>query len=83
MGFGDVKLAGVAGLMLGWLGWGAVVVGGFGAFVLGGIASAVLMAMGRVGRKDGLPFGPWLLTGAFLGVFAGEWLWDLYLSLAV
>lgn len=83
MGFGDVKLAGVVGLVLGWLGWGPVVVGGFGAFVCGGIASAVLMAMGRVGRKDGVPFGPWLLTGAFLGIFAGEPLWDLYLSLAV
>lgn len=83
MGFGDVKLAGVVGIVLGWLGWGAVVVGGFGAFIFGGIASAVLMAMGRVGRKDGVPFGPWLLLGGFLGIFAGERLWDLYLSIAL
>lgn len=83
MGFGDVKLAGVVGMLLGWLGWGAVVVGGFGAFVLGGIASAVLLAMGRVGRKDGVPFGPWLVLGGFLGIFFGEPLWDLYLSTVV
>ena len=79
MGFGDVKLAGVVGMLLGWLGWGAVVVGGFGAFIFGGLASAVLLAMGRVGRKDGVPFGPWLLLGGFLGIFVGEPLWDLYL----
>ena len=83
MGFGDVKLAGVVGMLLGWVGWGAVVVGGFGAFVLGGIASAVLMATGRVGRKDGVPFGPWLLLGGCLGIFLGEPLWDLYVSVAV
>ena len=82
MGFGDVKLAGVVGLSLGWLGWGALVVGGFGAFILGGVLSGVLIALGRVGRKDGLPFGPCLLAGAFVGVFFGERLWSLYLATA-
>lgn len=83
MGFGDVKLAGVVGLVLGWCGWGSVVVGGFGAFLLGGVAAGVLMASGRVGRKDGVPFGPWLLLGALIGIVAGETLWSSYLAIAL
>lgn len=83
MGFGDVKLAGIVGMVLGWLGWGALVVGGFGAFILGGMASGVLLALGRVGRKDGVPFGPWLLLGALAGIFVGEQVWEYYLSIAL
>jgi leader peptidase (prepilin peptidase) / N-methyltransferase len=81
MGFGDVKLAGVLGLYLGWLGWGALVVGAFGAFVLGGVYSLVLLATGRVGRTSGIPFGPWMLAGAAVGTLFGSALWDAYLAL--
>jgi leader peptidase (prepilin peptidase)/N-methyltransferase len=81
MGFGDVKLAGVLGLYLGWLGWGALVVGAFGAFLLGGVFSLVLLAAGRVGRKSGIPFGPWMLAGAAVGTLFGSALWDAYLAL--
>ena len=44
LGFGDVKLALVLGLLLGWVGWGPVVVSVAAAFVLGGLASVVLLA---------------------------------------
>jgi leader peptidase (prepilin peptidase)/N-methyltransferase len=81
MGLGDVKLAGVLGLYLGWLGWGALVVGAFGAFVLGGVFSLVLLATGRVGRTSGIPFGPWMLAGAAVGTLFGSALWDAYLAL--
>lgn len=80
MGGGDVKLAGVLGLMLGWLGWPQLIVGGFSAFVIGGIVGAVMMAAGRATRKSGLPFGPFMLIGAAVGIFAGPALADLYLS---
>ncbi|GII04160.1 prepilin peptidase [Planobispora takensis] len=70
MGFGDVKLAGLLGLYLGWLGWGAVAVGTFAAFLLGGLAGVVLMAAGRAGRKTAMPFGPAMLAGALLALFA-------------
>jgi leader peptidase (prepilin peptidase)/N-methyltransferase len=80
MGFGDVKLAGVLGLYLGWFGWGALVVGGFGAFVLGGVFSVGLLLTRRAGRKSGVPFGPWMIAGAILGIVAGESLWSAYLS---
>jgi len=81
MGFGDVKLAGLLGLALGWLGWGELVVGGFSAFLLGGAFGIVLVLLGRAGRGSGIPFGPWMLAGAAVAIFAGEPLWLGYLRL--
>ena len=81
MGFGDVKLAGLLGGALAWLGWGAFAIGSFSAFVLGGIYSIGLVAAGRAGRKTGIPFGPWMILGAAVGIAVGEPLWDAYLGL--
>jgi leader peptidase (prepilin peptidase)/N-methyltransferase len=81
MGFGDVKLAGVLGLFLGWLGWGPLIVGSFAAFLLGGLFAVVLLVSRRVTRKGGIPFGPWMLLGAWVGIFAGDTLWSSYLAL--
>ena len=71
MGLGDVKLAPTLGLALGWLSWGAVAVGVFAGFVLGGLAGLAAIAVLGLTRKSLLPFGPWLVTGALLGVLAG------------
>ena len=71
MGFGDVKLAGVLGIYLGWLGWGNLVVGAFAAFLLGGLFSIVLLIVRRTGRKTRVPFGPWMLLGTWVGVVFG------------
>lgn len=82
MGGGDVKLAGVAGMYLGWLGWGPLMVGGFAAFLLGGVFGIALLASGRAQRRTAIPFGPWLLAGAWVGVLAGvrlgAWYGGLY-----
>ena len=80
MGFGDVKLAGVLGLGLGWLGWGVLVVGGFLGFFLGAVVGGGLMLVRRAGRKTKIPFGPFMLLGALIGVLWGEPLWDAYVS---
>ncbi len=80
MGFGDVKLAGVIGLFLGALGPGPLVVGVFAAFVLGGLYGLVLIIAGRAGRKSGVPFGPWMLGGAWVGVLFGDALASQYLT---
>jgi leader peptidase (prepilin peptidase)/N-methyltransferase len=71
MGFGDVKLAGVLGLYLGYLGWAQLIVGVAAAFVLGGIFGLVLIAFRRAGRTTAVPFGPWMLLGAWIGIVAG------------
>lgn len=81
MGLGDVKLAGLLGAGLAWLGWGPYAVGLFAAFLVGGVVSLVLMATGRVTRRTAIPFGPWMILGAALGVAVGEPLWTAYLGL--
>jgi leader peptidase (prepilin peptidase)/N-methyltransferase len=69
MGFGDVKLAGLLGLYLGWLGWGALLIGGFGAFVIGGFGGGALIASGRATRTTAVPFGPSMIAAAVLALF--------------
>ena len=81
MGFGDVKLAGLLGLFLGYLGWDSLMVGGFAAFILGGIFSLTLLISGRAQRGSGIPFGPWMLAGAWVGIFFGSEITRGYLSL--
>ncbi|NYK10749.1 prepilin peptidase [Leifsonia naganoensis] len=81
MGFGDVKLAGVLGLYLGSLGWAQLAIGVFAAFVLGGVFGIALTVTRRATRTSGIPFGPWMLAGAWLGILAGGPLWAGYLRL--
>jgi leader peptidase (prepilin peptidase)/N-methyltransferase len=80
MGFGDVKLSGVLGLYLGYLGVGELLVGAFAGFLLGGLAGAALVVLRRAGRKTAIPFGPFMLAGALVGILAGHPLADAYLS---
>lgn len=80
MGFGDVKLAPLLGFYLGWLGWGSVVVGAFAGFLLGGVAGALLLAARAATGKTRIPFGPYMLAGAFLAVFAAAPIADWYLN---
>jgi leader peptidase (prepilin peptidase)/N-methyltransferase len=81
MGLGDVKLALVLGMALGWLSWSAVVIGTFLAFALGALVGVTVIARGRGGRKTAIPFGPFMLGGALLSVFAAEPISEWYLSL--
>lgn len=80
MGLGDVKLAGVLGLFLGYLGWGALAVGAFAAFLLGGLVGIGLLVAGA-GRKAKIPFGPYMLAGALVGTLAGGPIAQGYLHL--
>ena len=81
MGFGDVKLAGVIGLFLGYLGSQQLIVGGSFAFLLGGLFAVVLLVSRKAGTKSGVPFGPWMLLAAWVGILAGAPIATGYLSL--
>lgn len=72
MGFGDVKLAFVLGLALGWLGWGELVLGLFCGFLAGALVGVALIALRRRGRKDHLPFGPFLAFGTLVVLLWGD-----------
>ena len=76
MGMGDVKLAGVLGLYLGW----AVVPGLFIALILGVVAGTAIIAMKGVseGRRVKVPFGPFMAVGALIAFFVGSGLVDSY-----
>jgi leader peptidase (prepilin peptidase)/N-methyltransferase len=67
LGLGDVKLAGLLGAFLGWVGWQSVFVGTLAAFALNAMVAAVLLVTRRVTRKGATAFGPWMVAGAAIG----------------
>jgi leader peptidase (prepilin peptidase)/N-methyltransferase len=70
MGLGDVKLSGIPGGVLGYLSWAALPVGTFAGFLLGAVVSLGILAAGRAGRKSEIPFGPFMIAGALVAIFA-------------
>jgi leader peptidase (prepilin peptidase)/N-methyltransferase len=71
MGMGDVKAAAGLGTMLAWRGWAALIAGGFAGFLLAAVYGIALLISGRATRKHQIPFGPFLIAGAFLVILAG------------
>lgn len=81
MGLGDVALAPVLGLALGWLGWGPALVGLGAGFAVGAVVGTGLLLSGRARAGSKVPHGPFLLTGAAIGMLAGQPLAAAYLRL--
>ncbi|KRC56958.1 peptidase A24 [Nocardioides sp. Root79] len=81
MGFGDVKLAGIVGAMTAYLTWGTLLVGAFMGFLLGAVAGVMLMVSGKAGRKTAVPFGPFMILGAWAAILGAAGLGDYYLDL--
>ncbi|MEF9905660.1 prepilin peptidase [Streptomyces sp. P9-A2] len=73
MGFGDVKLALGAGAVLGWYGWPTVMLGTFAGFLFGALYGGALVVARRAGRGTAIPFGPFLIAGAFAGLLIGAY----------
>jgi leader peptidase (prepilin peptidase)/N-methyltransferase len=71
LGFGDVRLAPVLGLALGWLGWRYVVLGFFAANLIGAIVGITLIATHRMSRSQQIPYGVFLALGCAFAVFTG------------
>lgn len=68
LGFGDVRLAVLLGLFLGWLGWAEVFWGGLLPWLVNAPVVLVALLSGRADRKSRLPFGPAMLVGALLAI---------------
>lgn len=80
MGFGDVKTAGALGLALGAVGWPALAVGAITGPLIGGVVGVAVMIHTRRARGVAIPYGPWLIAGAWLGILAGENIGSAYVS---
>jgi leader peptidase (prepilin peptidase)/N-methyltransferase len=72
LGFGDVRLALLLGVGLGWLGPGTALLGFFLGFLLGAVVGLALIAAKRLERRSPVPFGVFLSAGAAIAVYAGE-----------
>lgn len=68
LGGGDVTLAGLIGFLLAFLGWDPFLVGVVAGFLTGGVYSVVAIAARRADRRTAIPFGPWMLVGAWIGI---------------
>ena len=80
MGDGDVRLAPLLGLYLGWLNPGLVPVGLFFGFFAGAVVGVALLAARRAGRRTAVPFGPFLALGTIAAVLCGQAALDVLLS---
>jgi leader peptidase (prepilin peptidase) / N-methyltransferase len=79
MGMGDVKLAGLIGLVLGSIGLGPVAVAAGVGILLGGLGALVALLSGA-GRKSTVPYGPFMAGGALVAVFVGQQIANAYID---
>jgi leader peptidase (prepilin peptidase) / N-methyltransferase len=83
MGFGDVKLAGVIGGVLGFLSYSTLLVGAFSAFLIGSAVGLLVIASRRGTGKTAIPFGPFMITAALLAFFVGGPITEIYSRLVL
>lgn len=79
-GFGDVKLAFLLGLFTAYRSWETLIVAVFAAFLLGGLVSLVIVVFRLMDRKDSIPFGPYLVGGAYLAIAWGATIASWYMN---
>jgi leader peptidase (prepilin peptidase)/N-methyltransferase len=78
LGFGDVKMAFIIGVFTGYFSLGYVVIAGVGAFIIAGIVAVVLLVTRRSGRKDSIPFGPFMTGAGLVAVIYGQQILEWY-----
>ena len=79
-GMGDVKLGILLGLLAGYEGWAAVISGAFLSQFIGGVVALAMLATRKADRRSKIAFGPWLITGYWLGIVYGATIIDWYLA---
>lgn len=75
MGMGDVKLATFIGLVVGFP---SILVSLFLSFIAGGLVGGILLLTGLRGRKDPIPFAPFLVAGGMVAMLYGKEIIDWY-----
>ncbi|HEU0132830.1 MAG TPA: prepilin peptidase [Mycobacteriales bacterium] len=83
IGFGDVRLSGVLGLYLAYLGWDVWFTGWMLTFFAGGLFGIALIVLRRATRKSKVPYGPFMIVGSLVAVWVGAWIADAYLGATV
>jgi len=63
-----IAVLALAGTLLAWFGWRLLIAGGFAGLWLGALCAAALLVSRRAGRKQLIPFGPFMIAGAVLAV---------------
>ena len=79
MGYGDVRLAGLLGGYLAWLGWDVLVVGAFAGFFVGAVGGIAAILLKGAGLKSAIPYGPYMIVGAWVGLVFGHSVAQAYL----
>lgn len=72
LGYGDVRLSGILGMAVGWVGWAELITGAWSGFFVGGVLGGLLALLKVVDRR-GVPFGPFMVVGVLIGLVAGPW----------
>ena len=80
IGGGDVRLAIVMGMYLGWLGASFVFVAVLVASVVAGLVALLLLISRRATRTTRLAFGPYLALGTMVSMMAGDWITRVWLG---
>lgn len=78
MGMGDVKLMTVIGL---YLGWKNIIISLFLSFIIGGVFGTGLLIFKVKGRKDAIPFGPWIALATYITMVTGSGIMTWYIGL--
>jgi leader peptidase (prepilin peptidase)/N-methyltransferase len=81
LAFGDVRLSFLLGCFLGYLGWWFVFFGLFAGFLFGAVIGGALVVLGKRGRRQQIPFGPFLAAGTLTIILVGQPLIDWYRGL--
>lgn len=78
IGGGDLRIGALMGVLLGWQ---AVLVALFTGYLLGAITGLMLLSSKKFTRKSMIPFGPFLVVGAYIAFFYGQEIIDRYIGL--